>query len=90
MSWAINREQRKAIQLWTLATHQHRPARPAMICQRHGAGPALNPGDQSLASPALLNRSSLLMYTCRLLTALCLVRFISSLIGTPRSLLDVT
>ena len=41
-------------------------------------------------SPAPWNKSSLFMYTCRLLTALCLVRFIISLIGTPRSLLDVT
>ena len=44
----------------------------------------------NFASPALLNRSSLFMYTVRLLTALCLVLFISSLIGTPLSLLDVT
>lgn len=44
----------------------------------------------NLASPALLKRSSLFMYTVKLLTALCLVLFISSLIGTPFSLLDVT
>ena len=44
----------------------------------------------SSRSLALLNRSSLFKYTCRLLTSLCLLRFIISLIGTPRSLLDVT
>ena len=46
--------------------------------------------DHNFASPALLNRSSLFMYTCRLLTALCRVLFISSLTGTPLSLLEVT
>jgi hypothetical protein len=47
-------------------------------------------GYHNFRSPALLNSSSLFMYTARLLTALCLVLFIISLTGTPRSLLDVT
>ena len=49
-----------------------------------------NRGTHNLASPALLNRSSLFMYIVKLLTALCRVLFISSLTGTPLSLLDVT
>ena len=44
----------------------------------------------SFLSPELLNNSSLFMYTAILLSDLCLVRFITSLIGTPRSLLLVT
>ena len=56
----------------------------------HSPALPLSWNDHNLASPALLNRSSLFMYTVRLLTALCLVLFISSLTGTPLSLLDVT
>jgi hypothetical protein len=41
-------------------------------------------------SPELLNSSSLFMYIVMLLSDLCLVRFIISLMGTPRSLLLVT
>jgi hypothetical protein len=42
----------------------------------------------SILSPALLNKSSLFMYTCRLLSDRCLLRFWISLIGTARSLHD--
>ena len=50
----------------------------------------LSPPIHSLLSPELLNNSSLFMYTLTLLNDLCLVLFITSLTGTPRSLLLVT